>query len=930
MGFRKKIGISFLAAVLAFQATGSTSNALENGKPVALEDVTDRVIVTMKKREDRYRLGAAITEALEVPGPADLISLEVPEHYSLDEYIQELEEMPDVANVEPDYLYETTGRPNDPYYSVQYHHTTLNSEKAWGRTLGSPDVIVAILDDGFDLDHPDLKNQILFSYSTASATSEDDHGTHVAGIVGASMNNSADGTGIAPNTALMPIDVFEGELAYNSDIIEGIYAATQFGADIINMSLGNYTFSTVFNDAIQYAHRNGVVVIAAAGNDASAKAHYPSGYTNVISVGSTDRDNRISTFSNYGNDQDIVAPGRGIYSTLKNGSFGSMSGTSMASPVVAGVAALVKANEPNLTNTEIAERLYATAKDLGSPGKDVVYGNGLVDAGAALMIMDIPQPTLSNVYDYSTEVSGNLNQAVTDGKIIVSNEEGEIGKLINYNGYNFAVSIPKQSADARLSITITDRYGNTSQTKNIQVMDGTAPEAPIVNQVTDKSTSISGTAEAASIVRVKVAASEIGSVQASADGKFALSITKQKAGTNLTVTAADKANNVSPTATLTVKDATAPSAPIINNVTDEATSISGTAEAGSTVIVNAGAEEVVQGTTAATGNFTVAIDPQTVGTELSIVAVDAAGNKSAATKTTVVKAGPEVTDRISGASRYLTAIAISKAGWNSADTVVLATAANFPDALAGGPLAFQENAPILLTAAKTLTPETKQEIVRLGASKVIILGSAGAVSAEVEAELVRMDLTIQRIGGQSRFDTAALIAKELNSDQAIIANGLNFPDVLSVSSYAARKGIPILLTRTDRLPEETKAALTNTTSTYVIGSAGAVSEEVYKTLPNPTRLGGKDRYETGYIVATTLSLGTKKAYIATGMNFPDALAGSVLAAKNDAPILLVRPEKIPEPTYKQLGAYDDFSIFGGTGAVSDNVKSLLDEALRNK
>lgn len=919
-----------MVAVLAFQATGSTSNALENEKPVAVDDVTDRVIVTMKKGEESDSLGAAISKALTVSGPAELISLEVPKDYSLDEYIQELEKMPDVANVEPDYLYETTGHPNDPYYSVQYHHTTLNSEKAWGRTLGSPEVIVAILDDGFDLDHPDLKDQILFSYSTVGAMSEDDHGTHVAGIVGASINNSADGTGIAPNTALMPIDVFEGELAYSSDVIEGIYAATQFGADIINMSLGNYTFSTAFNDAIQYAHRNGVVVIAAAGNDASAKAHYPSGYTNVISVGSTDRDNQISTFSNYGNDQDIVAPGRGIYSTLKNGSFGSMSGTSMASPVVAGVAALVKANEPNLTNTEIAGRLYATAKDLGNPGKDVLYGNGLVDAAAALMIMEIAQPTVSNVYDYSTEASGNLNQTVKEGVITVFNEKGEIGKLSNYTGYNFTVNIPKQMADARLSIVITDRYGNKSQAREIQVMDGTAPEAPLVNQVTDKSTSISGIAEAASTVRVKVGPNEIGSAKAAADGKFAISIAKLKGGTKLIVTAADKANNVSPTVNLTVKDVTAPSAPIINNVTDEATSISGTAEAGSTVIVNAGAEELVQGKTAATGNFTVAIEPQAVDTVLSIIAVDAAGNQSATTKTTVVKAGPEVTDRISGASRYLTAIAISKAGWNSADTVVLATAANFPDALAGGPLAFQENAPILLTAAKTLTPETKQEIVRLGASKVIILGSAGAVSTEVEAELVGMDLTVQRIGGQSRFDTAALIAKELNSDQAVIANGLNFPDVLSVSSYAARKGIPILLTRTDRLPEETKAALTNTTSTYVIGSAGAVSEGVYKILPNPTRLGGKDRYETGYIVARTLSLGTKKAYIATGMNFPDALAGSVLAAKNDAPILLVRPEKIPEATSRQLAAYEDFSIFGGTGAVSDNVKMLLDEELKSK
>lgn len=295
---------------------------------------------------------------------------------------------------------------------------------------------------------------------------------------------------------------------------------------------------------------------------------------------------------------------------------------------------------------------------------------------------------------------------------------------------------------------------------------------------------------------------------------------------------------------------------------------------------------------------------------------------------TDTEAVAELTNRISGSSRYMTAIAISQEGWDSAETVVLATAANFPDALAGGPLAFQEDAPILLTKTQILTPETKQEIRRLGAKKVIVLGRAGAISTDVEAELKRMNLTVERIGGQTRFDTAALIADKLNSDKAVVANGLNFPDVLSVSSYAAKNGIPILLTRTDRLPEETKTALKDTTSTYVIGSNGAVSEDVFKNLPKPTRLGGKDRYETGYVVATTLALGTDKAYIATGMNFPDALAGSVLSAKNDAPILLVRPIDIPDATNRQLGVYDGFSIFGGTGAVSDVVKSQLNEALK--
>ncbi|WP_017378567.1 cell wall-binding repeat-containing protein [Paenisporosarcina sp. TG-14] len=288
---------------------------------------------------------------------------------------------------------------------------------------------------------------------------------------------------------------------------------------------------------------------------------------------------------------------------------------------------------------------------------------------------------------------------------------------------------------------------------------------------------------------------------------------------------------------------------------------------------------------------------------------------------------PKVVPRISGTSRYDTAVAISKEGWKTADTVVLATAGDFPDALAGGPLAFQKNAPILLTRTAYLTKETKAEIERLGAKKVIILGSQGAVSLEVEKELKQMGLTIERIGGKNRFDTAALIAQRLTSNEAVVAYGFNFPDVLSVSAYASKNGIPILLTRTDKLPAETAAALKSKSKTHVIGSTGAVGEAVFKLLPNPVRYGGKSRYDTGFEVNSKLKMGNGKAFIATGTNFPDALAGSVLAAKNNAPILLVKGDTIPGATAKQLADYESYAIFGGTGAVGEPVRKLLIQQL---
>lgn len=281
------------------------------------------------------------------------------------------------------------------------------------------------------------------------------------------------------------------------------------------------------------------------------------------------------------------------------------------------------------------------------------------------------------------------------------------------------------------------------------------------------------------------------------------------------------------------------------------------------------------------------------------------------------------TARIAGSSRFDTAVAISKEGWKTADSFVLATSGDFPDALAGGPLAYQEDAPILLTRPDKLPNETKEEIKRLGSKKAIVLGSQNAISTAVEKELETMGVSVERIGGKNRFDTAALIAQRLDSKEAVVAYGFNFPDALSISAYASKNGIPILLTRSDKLPIETETALATIAKTHVVGSNAAVGENVFNSLPNPVRYGGPTRYDTGLAVNQKLKMGTSKAFIATGANFPDALAGSVLAAKTDAPILLAQRDIIPSATAKQLHEYDTYSIFGGTGAISWTVRDRL-------
>ncbi|ANU17866.1 hypothetical protein BBI11_12855 [Planococcus maritimus] len=533
-------------------------------------------------------------------------------------------------------------------------------------------------------------------------------------------------------------------------------------------------------------------------------------------------------------------------------------------------------------------------------------------------------PEVDDVGDSDTEVTGTGEPGA---EVVVETPDGTYTGTVDEDG-NFSVDISEQEAGTEITVTLEDDDGNVSDETVVTVGDATAPDAPEVDDVGDSDTEVTGTGEPGAEVVVETPdGTYTGTVDE--DGDFSVDIPEQEAGTEITVTLEDDDGNVSDETVVTVDDTTAPDAPSLKQVTNKSTSISGKAEAGSTVVIKNGSTEIARGKAGTDGRFKLDIEPQAAGTVLTAVAIDAAGNKSDRTKTTVVKVDSETTDRISGKDRFLTAIAISQEGWDSSDTVVLATSANFPDALAGGPLAFQEDAPILLTRTNSLKSETKEEIERLGASRVIILGSTGAISASVEAELEDMDLDIERIGGETRFDTAALIADELSSDEVVVANGLNFPDVLSISPYAAKNGVPILLTRTDRLPNETEQALDDYSSSLVIGETGVVSEDVYDELPDPTRYGGETRYETGAEIATKLMMGTDLAYIATGRDFPDALTGSVLAAKDDSPILLVRPNKIPNATNKLLSNYADFTIFGGTGAVSDEVKDALDEELDN-
>ncbi|OMF61523.1 alkaline serine protease [Paenibacillus sp. FSL R5-0490] len=279
----------------------------------------------------------------------------------------------------------------DPKAKEQYQNELLQLEKAQ-KLAGKNPVTVAVIDQGVDMNHPDLKGKLLPSYNAVNPMSPgtpDYHGTHVAGIVAANKNNGIGGYGVNPNAKILPIDVFDrGWGASDYVIAQGILYAVEKGAKVINMSLGGPMKSPLIEEALKKAAEKNVVVVAAAGNTGDDSLSYPAAYEGVISVGNINSSKKLGILSTCGTSVDIVAPGEDVYSTMydyeKKSSFLKMSGTSMASPMAAGAASLLLSKHPGLTPIQIEYILEHTAEDLGDKGFDVVYGNGLLNPAAAM------------------------------------------------------------------------------------------------------------------------------------------------------------------------------------------------------------------------------------------------------------------------------------------------------------------------------------------------------------------------------------------------------------------------------------------------------------------------------------------------------------------------------------------------------------------
>lgn len=343
-------------------------------------------------------------------------------HAQIDQFITALQALPflDYAEKEPIYRTESTPfTPND-IASQQFYLDKIFAKDAWGVSQGSPNIVVAIVDNGILTTHEDLASALwvnptpnsgildrypndLNGYDVADGDNDPRppsgiaasdpfiHGTLCAGLAGAKSNNGIGIASIGFNIRIMAVKCTKSSDAGNTltSAYDGVYYAIQAGADVISMSWGGSSGSFITGEnIINSAHDAGIVLVAAAGNDNMSTLYYPAAYNNVIAVASTDANDAKSSFSNYGTWIDISAPGRGMYSTSGSGNnvYGTASGTSLATPLVAGLAALILSNEANLSPAQVKTRLQQTSDNITAlnPTYTGQLGAGRINAARAL------------------------------------------------------------------------------------------------------------------------------------------------------------------------------------------------------------------------------------------------------------------------------------------------------------------------------------------------------------------------------------------------------------------------------------------------------------------------------------------------------------------------------------------------------------------
>lgn len=367
-----------------------------------------------------------------------------------------LESDPSVLLVEPDpRRFVPTQAPGLLAESSPYGIAMVQANQLSDAGVGNRSV--CIIDSGYDLNHVDLQKTNVTGGNTASSAGlwyqdGNGHGTHVAGTIAALGNNGQGVIGVNPSGLLNLhiVKVFDnsGGWAYGSDLVRAIQQCADAGSQVVSMSLGGPGSSQAERNAMANFAANGMLLIAAAGNDGNNRFSFPASYDSVMSVAAIDRNKNVASFSQYNSQVEIAAPGVGVLSTTPGSNYQSFNGTSMATPHVSGVAALVWSHFPNCSVTEVRSALNSSAQDLGATGRDIYYGHGLVQAKAAYDVLQ------------ASSCGGNTPTPPPVGIIDLDNGAVEANLAAQKNDFSkqYRIAVPEGATD--FSVTVSGGNGD--------------------------------------------------------------------------------------------------------------------------------------------------------------------------------------------------------------------------------------------------------------------------------------------------------------------------------------------------------------------------------------------------------------------------------------------------------------------------------------
>jgi subtilisin family serine protease len=408
--------------------------------------------------------------------------------------------------------------PNDPQFSGCYglHNTgqstcagtgksdaDVDAPEAWDIFTGEDNVVVAVIDSGVNINHEDLLGHTVAGWNTVQNNEYlvDDcpHGTHCAGTVAAIGDNGKGVVGVSWNALIMPVKVLTGCGGNTTDCAEGIIWAADNGAHVETMSLQYYTFDQFHLDSVQYADGLGVIVIAAAGNGPQNVVAYPAKYQNCMAIAATTNQDTWAGFSNYGPEIDMCAPGQDVLSSVASGGYQCYSGTSMATPHVAGAAALIRSYNPAFTPDEVEEILKTTVDDLGDPGWDQRLGEGRLNVYNAILIstpgvyMKVANPPTGlhapgEVLSFDVTIKQGNDELVPNSQLLHYRYDGgeyQTSALVYKEGETWTATLPETACGDKPEFYVSAEGVNTG----VVVFPKDAPEKVLEFSVGELETS---------------------------------------------------------------------------------------------------------------------------------------------------------------------------------------------------------------------------------------------------------------------------------------------------------------------------------------------------------------------------------------------------------------------------------------------------------